>query len=93
MSNPVSEDREFARMLVDRCDSFIEMFHQNVLDSVGAANENETIDSTEVQNNINTVNMLRNLRAALVEGATVSLFIRHRPALQMVIEMTLDMES
>lgn len=93
MSNPVSEDRELARILVDRCDSILELFYDNARDALGSSAEETTIDTTELMNNVDAINGIRELRAALVEGATGTLFSRHRTALQTVLEMTLDMES
>lgn len=93
MTNPVNVDRELAHILVERCDSILELFYENARDALGCSAEESTIDTTELMNNVDAINGIRELRTALVEGATGTLFSRHRAALQTVLEMTLDMES
>lgn len=93
MTNPVSENRELARILVDRCDSILELFYENAITALGCSAEETTIDTTELMNNVDTINGIRELRRAIVEGATGTLFARHRTALMTVMEMSLDMES
>lgn len=93
MSNPINEDRELARILVDRCDSILELFYDNARDAIGSANDESNIDTTELMNNVDSINSIRELRVALVEGSTGTLFARHKTALQIVLEMSLDRES
>ena len=91
--NPVSEDRELARMLVDKCDSILEMYYSNIPDIVGDSSDDSPIDTTELMNTVETINKIRDLRECLVNGNTNVLFSRHKNALAIVLEMSLDMES
>ena len=93
MTNPVNVDRDLAHMLVDRCDSILELFYDNARDALGNSGEDSPIDTTELMNAVDSINGIRELRVALVEGQTGTLFAQHRTALQTVMEMSLDMES
>ena len=93
MTNPVNVDREFARVLVEKCDSILELFYDNARDAIGCADDESNIDTTELMNAVDTINDIRELRVALVEGAIETLFSHHRTALQTVMEMSLDMEN
>ncbi len=93
MSNPINKDRELARILVDRCDSILELFCDNARDIIGNSGEDSPVDTTELMNAVDAINDIRELRVALVEGSTGTLFARHKTALQIVLEMSLDMES
>lgn len=93
MANPVSEDRELAHILVEKCDSILELFYENARDALGCSGEESNIDTAELMNAVDSINSIRELRAALVEGETGTLFSCHRNALQTVLEMSLDMEA
>lgn len=93
MTNPVNVDRELAHVLVEKCDSILELFYENARDAVGSADDESNIDTTELMNAVDAINDIRELRVALVEGAIETLFSQHRTALQLLLEMSLDMES
>lgn len=93
MANPVSADRELARILVEKCDYIISMFYENAVDALGAPGNDTPIDRDDLIHAVDNIQAIQRLRTAIIDGQSGSLFSQHGRALTTVMEMALDMEG